>query len=103
VEILMPEQDGIIAIPASSINYAPYGDSVFIVKNAEDGGGGKNVTQHFVKVGLSRGDQVSILSGVKEGDEVVTSGGFKLNNGAAVQINNSIQPSNEANPKPPET
>ncbi len=103
VEVLMPEQDGIVAIPASSINYAPYGDSVFIVKDAEGGQGGKQVIQQVVKVGPSRGDQVSILSGVKEGDEVVTSGGFKLNSGAEVQVNNTVQPSNEANPNPPET
>jgi membrane fusion protein (multidrug efflux system) len=61
------------------------------------------VEQQFVKAGPKRGDQVSILSGVREGDEVVTSGVFKLRSGGAVNVNNSVQPGNEANPKPPAT
>ena len=56
----------------------------------------------FVKLGAARGDQVAIESGVKPGDEVVTSGVFKLRNGAAVQINNSVRPANSAAPKPQE-
>ena len=51
-----------------------------------------------MKLGGSRGDQVAVLSGVKPGDEVVTSGVFKLRNGAAVQVNNKVQPGN--NPAP---
>jgi membrane fusion protein (multidrug efflux system) len=41
-----------------------------------------------VKVGTGRGDQIGIVSGLKAGDEVVTSGVFKLRNGAAVLVNN---------------
>ena len=102
VEVLLPEKD-VISIPASSISYAPYGDSVFIVKEKQgpDGKPGKEAQQQFVKLGPSRGDQVSISSGVKEGDEVVSSGVFKLRSGIAVQVNNSVQPDNEANPTPP--
>jgi membrane fusion protein (multidrug efflux system) len=58
------------------------------------------VRQQFVKVGGSRGDQVAILSGINPGDEVVTSGVFKLRNGAAVQVNNKVTPSNSPAPKP---
>lgn len=102
VDVLLPEKEAIF-IPASSISYAPYGDSVFIVKNKTGAGGstGKEVQQQFVKLGSSRGDQVTVLSGVKEGDEVVSSGVFKLRGGAAVQVNNSVQPGNDANPNPP--
>ena len=107
VDVLLPEQEGVIAIPASAINYAPYGDSVFIVKDAAepgpDGTKGKEVVQQFVKVGASRGDQVAILTGVKAGDEVVTSGVFKLRSHAAVMINNSVKPGEELNPNPPDT
>jgi membrane fusion protein (multidrug efflux system) len=107
VDVLLPEQPGVVALPATSINYAPYGDSVFIVKDAAqpgaDGKIGKEVVQQFVKLGASRGDQVSILTGVKAGDEVVTSGVFKLRSHAAVMINNSVQPDNEENPNPPDT
>jgi len=107
VDVLLPEQASVVAIPATSINYAPYGDSVFIVKDAAepgtDGKRGKEVVQQFVKLGASRGDQVEVLTGVKPGDEVVTSGVFKLRSHAAVLINNSVKPGDELNPNPPDT
>ena len=56
--------------------------------------------QQFVKLGGARGDQVAVVSGVKPGDEVVTSGVFKLRNGAAVLVNNKVQPGNNPAPKP---
>lgn len=93
VEVLLPETET-LSIPASSINYAPYGDSVFVVTQNQ-------VQEQFVKLGPSRGDQVSVLSGVKEGDEVVSSGVFKLRSGIPVQVNNSVQPGNDASPTPP--
>jgi len=91
-----------VSLPASAISYAPFGDSVFVVTDLKDPGGKpyRGVRQQFVKVGGARGDQISILSGVKAGDEVVTSGVFKLRNGAAVQINNSVKPGNSRAPKP---
>ena len=52
------------------------------------------------KLGGSRGDQVAVVSGIKAGDEVVTSGVFKLRNGAAVVVNNKVQPGNNPAPKP---
>jgi membrane fusion protein, multidrug efflux system len=92
----------VVTLPASSISYAPYGDSVFIVGDMKDQKGNtyRGVRQQFVKVQGSRGDQVGIVSGVNPGDEVVTSGVFKLRNGAAVQINNKVKPSNNPAPKP---
>ena len=92
----------VIALPASAISYAPFGDSVFIVEQVAGPGGKKyrGVRQQFVKLGGSRGDQVGILTGVKPGEEVVTSGVFKLRPGAAVEVNNKIQPPNSATPKP---
>jgi membrane fusion protein (multidrug efflux system) len=91
----------VITLPASAISYAPYGDSVFIVSDLKDPQGKpyRGVRQEFVKLGPARGDQVSITSGVKRGDEVVTSGVFKLRNGAAVAPNNKVQPENSAKPK----
>jgi len=104
VDVLLPEQD-VLSIPASSISYAPYGDSVFIVKDktGADGKSVKEVQQQFVKLGPSRGDLVSVLSGVTEGDEVVSSGAFKLRSGIPVQVNNSVQPGDNPNPNPPNT
>ena len=60
----------------------------------------RGVRQQFVKVEGSRGDQVGIGSGLNPGDEVVSSGVFKLRNGAAVQVNNKVQPENNPAPKP---
>ena len=41
-----------------------------------------------------------MVSGIKPGEEVVSSGVFKLRNGAAVQVNNKIQPANSASARP---
>jgi len=91
-----------ISLPASAISYAPFGDSVFIVEDVKgpDGKTYRGVRQQFVKIGESRGDQVAVLSGVKPGEEVVTSGVFKLRPGAAVQVNNSVLPGNNPKPRP---
>jgi membrane fusion protein (multidrug efflux system) len=86
----------------SAVSYAPFGDSVFVVAELKgpDGSVYRGVRQQFVKLGPSRGDLISVLSGVKAGDEVVTSGVFKLRNGAAVLVNNKVQPGNNPSPKP---
>ena len=91
-----------ITLPASAISYAPYGDSVFVITDLKDPKGKtyRGVRQQFVKLEGSRGDQVAVISGVNPGDEVVTSGVFKLRNGAAVQVNNKVQPGNNPAPKP---
>ncbi len=91
-----------ITLPASAISYAPFGDSVFIVEQIKgpDGKSYRGVRQQFVKLGGSRGDQVAVLTGIKPGEEVVTSGVFKLRPGAAVTVNNKIQPANSSAPKP---
>jgi len=92
----------VIALPASAISYAPYGDSVFVVTDLKGpkGEAYKGVRQQFVKLGGARGDQVAVLSGVETGEAVVTSGAFKLRNGSAVKVNNAIQPANNPAPKP---
>jgi membrane fusion protein (multidrug efflux system) len=105
VQVVLGASRDVITLPASAINYAPYGDSVFVVTELTDPKGKmyRGVRQQFVKVDGSRGDQVAVVSGVNPGDEVVTSGVFKLRNGAAVTINNSVQPSNNPKPNPQDT
>ncbi len=92
----------LITLPATAISYAPYGDSVFVVENlkAPDGKPYLGLRQQFVKLGASRGDQVAVLAGVKDGEEVATSGVFKLRNGEAVLVNNQVKPENNPAPKP---
>jgi membrane fusion protein (multidrug efflux system) len=105
VEIATGSDRAVIALPASAINYAPYGDSVYVVSDLKDPAGKayRGVRQQFVKLEGSRGDQVAVVSGVNPGDEVVSSGVFKLRNGAAVQVNNKVQPGNNPAPKPEDT
>jgi membrane fusion protein, multidrug efflux system len=105
VQVVLGASRNVITLPASAINYAPYGDSVFVVTDLTDPKGKmyRGVRQQFVKVEGSRGDQVAVVSGVDPGQEVVTSGVFKLRNGAAVTINNSVQPSNNPKPNPQDT
>ena len=106
VEVVLPERQNVLPVPASAIAYAPYGDSVFIVemvpdiKDPEKKKKVLGVRQQFVKLGPTRGDLVAVTSGLKEGEEVVTSGVFKLQNGAPVQINNSVKPGSDVAPKP---
>jgi membrane fusion protein (multidrug efflux system) len=92
----------IIPLPASAINYAPYGDSVYVVEDMKDPKGKtyKGVRQQFIKLGPGRGDQIAVLDGLKGGEEIVTSGVFKLRQGASVQVNNKTVPSNNPAPKP---
>ena len=102
VELPLGASRDVIALPASAINYAPYGDSVFVITDLKDPKGQtyRGVKQQFVKIQGARGDQVAVISGLNAGDEVVTSGVFKLRNGAAVQVNNKVQPGNSPAPKP---
>ncbi len=102
VEVVLPAKESVVAIPASAVRYAPYGNSVFIVADLKGPKGEtyRGVRQQFVKLGSERGDQIAVLSGIKPGEEVVTSGAFKLRNGAAVFVNNEVQPGNEPSPKP---
>ena len=101
-EVALGPSQSVVVLPASAINYAPYGDSVFVVADlkGEDGKTYRGVRQQLVKLGPARGDQIAIVTGVKPGEEVVTSGLFKLRNGAAVQINNSVRPANSPAPTP---
>jgi membrane fusion protein, multidrug efflux system len=101
-EVMLGAARSVVTLPASAISYAPYGDSVFVVTNlkGEDGQTYRGVRQQIVKLEGTRGDQVAVVSGVKPGDEVVTSGVFKLRNGAAVLVNNKVKPANNPKPKP---
>jgi membrane fusion protein (multidrug efflux system) len=102
VELAVGVKRTVFPLPASAISYAPFGDSVFVVGDMKSPTGQtyRGVHQQFVKVEGSRGDQVGVVSGIKAGEEIVTSGVFKLRNGAAVAVNNKIQPGNNPAPKP---
>jgi len=114
-----------LTLPQTAITYNPYGSTVFLVltadeaaaaarANAASGAGSAPtpaqaasgstlvVQQAFVTTGETRGDQVAILKGLKEGQQVVTSGQVKLKNGTPIVIDNSVLPANSPNPTPQE-
>jgi membrane fusion protein (multidrug efflux system) len=102
VEMPLGSPRQVVPVPASAINYAPYGDSVFVVTDMKDAKGNsyRGVRQQIVKIEGSRGDQVAITSGLNPGDEIVSSGVFRLRNGAPILVNNTVKPENSASPKP---
>jgi membrane fusion protein (multidrug efflux system) len=105
VQLPLGKPRDVIPLPASAINYAPYGDSVYVVADMKDPKGNtyKGVKQQVVKIEGSKGDQVAIVSGLNPGDEVVSAGVFRLRNAAPVLVNNAVQPGNNPNPKPDES
>jgi membrane fusion protein (multidrug efflux system) len=105
VEVQLPEIQQVVSVPATAIAYASYGNSVFVVEKMKDADGHEytGVRQQFVKLGVTKGDLIAVVEGLKPGAEVVTAGVFKLRNGAAVQINNRVQPSSSPTPKPANT
>ncbi len=108
VDLVSDESDEVISIPASSINYAPYGSTVYVIAKSEQGtdeqkAAGRAVTSQVVKTGRKKGDRVEIVSGISAGDEVVSSGTFKLRPGVQVVVNNVVTPENKLNPQPADT
>lgn len=100
VTVLSGAQQRYLTLPQTSITFNPYGSTVFLVK--KDDKGKSTAQQTFVTTGSTRGDQIAVLKGIKEGDEVVTSGQLKLKNGTPIDISSALQPSDAANPTPQE-
>ncbi len=93
VKILLRDQKNVITLPQTAISYSLHGDSVFIIKADKQDSDGKPILhayRQYVKVGDRREGEVAIMSGIQAGDQVVTSGQLKLQNGAHVVIDNSV-------------
>lgn len=99
VAVGLPARQKVLAIPATAVLYAPYGDSVFIIEDAADKKG-KVLRQQFVRLGVKRGDFVAVTSGIREGETVVSSGVFKLRNGQPAVIDNTLAPDFRKSPAP---
>lgn len=96
-----------LTLPQGAVTFNPYGETVFIVvpsetKNDKGESDPPTAQSVFVTTGERRGDQIAVLTGIKEGDEIVTSGQLKLKNGTSLIIDNTHQPANEAAPTPQE-
>jgi len=105
VAVVLPGREKVLAIPATAVLYAPYSDSVFIVEDPPEPNPDrpvKVVRQQFAQLGEKHGDFVAVLSGLKEGETVVSTGVFKLRNGQTVTVDNSLSPEFKLKPKPAE-
>jgi membrane fusion protein (multidrug efflux system) len=101
IDIAVDKARRYVTLPQTAIVFNPYGDSVFLaVKSDTAGKDGLVARQTFIKTGLTRGDQVAVVSGIEQGATVVIAGQIKLRNGTLLKIDNSVQVSNDANPKP---
>jgi membrane fusion protein (multidrug efflux system) len=110
VEVVMPQRQDVVTVPATAIVHASYGNSVFVVEDKKPGSPGMDRTpdgkvvriahQTFVRVGAARGDFVQIVQGLKPGAEVVTAGAFKLRNLSPVVVEKAPAPKPELNPRP---
>ncbi len=92
-----------LTVPQTAVAFNPYGETIYLVQEGEKGPDGKTgliAKQVFVTTGATRGDQVAILKGIKDGDIVVSAGQLKLKNGSPIIINNQIIPTNDKAPKP---
>ena len=98
VAVRLPTRKRVIAIPATAVLYAPYGDSVFVVTDTKEGG--TTIRQQFVRLGEKRGDFVAVTDGLKEGEQIVSTGVFKLRTGQAVVVDNSKAPQFRISPTP---
>ncbi|MDD5140636.1 MAG: efflux RND transporter periplasmic adaptor subunit [Verrucomicrobiales bacterium] len=101
MEIVLPGEQTVLAVPATAILSAPFGDSVYVIEQSTNSAGGLVARQQFVRTGRPLGDFVSIVTGLKPGDRVVSSGLFKLRNGSGVVVNNEIAPKSSTTPNPP--
>jgi membrane fusion protein (multidrug efflux system) len=102
VAVVLPAQDKVLAIPATAVLYATYSDSVFVIeekKSENNSPPGKIVRQQFVRLGEKRGDFIAVSSGLKENETIVSTGVFKLRNGQAVVVDNTLVPEFKLMPK----
>jgi membrane fusion protein, multidrug efflux system len=103
VSIAAGDKQRYVTLPQTAVTYNPYGETVYVVDDKGKDPQGKPqlvARQLFVTAGAKRGDQVAILSGVEQGQTVVTAGQMKLRNGSQLLIDNTIRPTADANPIP---
>jgi membrane fusion protein (multidrug efflux system) len=104
VQLVLPESEPLLVIPATAVLHAPYGDSVFVITESRDAKSGATVKQAqmtTVRLGETRGDFVAVTQGLQAGQTIATSGVFKLRNGSSVVVDNTLAPDAQSAPRPP--
>lgn len=103
IKVLLPKTNPTLFVPATAVSYAPFGNSVFVIEKKKDDKTGEEsllLRQQFIRTGETRGDFVSVTEGLKAGEQVVSTGVFKLRNGMNVVVDNKLAPKAEVAPKP---
>ncbi|MES9827608.1 MAG: efflux RND transporter periplasmic adaptor subunit [Candidatus Thiodiazotropha sp.] len=103
VEVMLSDDEEVLAIPATAVLYAPYGDTVFVIDELEDEKSGEKqlvLRQQVIRLGATRGDFVAVVTGLEEEEKVVTSGVFKLRPKMAVVVDNTLAPEAKMEPTP---
>ncbi len=117
VDVVLPTEPPVLAVPQTAVKFAPFGNSVFVMTKApepteeqkamsgETGmplipAGTPMVEQRFVRLGRNRGDFVEVIEGLAEGEEIVATGVFQLANKTPVTVNNDIQLEYSTEPEP---
>lgn len=106
VKVLLPQKNPTLYIPNTAVSYAPFGNSVYVIEKKQDEKTKKEsliLRQQFIRTGETRGDFVAVTNGLKQGDEIVSTGVFKLRNGMDVAVDNTLAPKAEEAPKPADT
>jgi membrane fusion protein, multidrug efflux system len=101
VTLLLPQERQVLVIPQTAILSQPYGDSVFLIAPDKNNATNLTVQSKLIRTGRSRGDFISVETGLKPGDRVASDGVFKLRNGVPVHVNNEFAPQPSKNPNPP--
>lgn len=103
VSVILPTKEKVLAIPVTAVLYSPSGNSVFVIedrKNEKTGQAMKVLRQQFVQLGSARGDFVAVSSGLQAGEQVVTTGVFKLRRDMPVMVDNTLAPAASLTPTP---
>jgi membrane fusion protein, multidrug efflux system len=101
MEVLLPQEQQVLAVPITAVLSEPYGDSVYVIESKSEGGKSKlRVRQQFVQIGRTRGDFIAIESGLKPGEKIASAGVFKLRNGMSVVESDTLTPKTSVNPTP---
>ena len=86
--IVLPTLSKQVIIAESAINYTLYGETVYLISDQKTDAGEAflQVNQKIIELGKSKDGDIHVLSGLKEGDRIVTSGQVRLSNGAHVKV-----------------
>ncbi len=83
---LLPGMQDVLTIPETAVTYTPYGNSVFVIENSDDG---PTTTRRLIVTGEIRNGRVAVKSGLESDDVIVSAGHNKLRNGMLVQVEQS--------------